>query len=206
LQTHVLDTFPHEVESLETATRLGGSLEGWRLSHGHVVIAGGGAVPIDNVNMRAPTPQILMYAPSPASSTADWIDYDGPDGPYRLVGFAYIAPYQPGSTPPQMTCIGENEWVIHEAGWHLMNGNMLLTPNATTEPPRPAIRAGIQMWHPQVWDVHFWIGDSVPTVAFNNPNAPDGGLCLPLGSFYVLRKGRKQPISQFESCRSVPKD
>jgi hypothetical protein len=75
-----------------------------------------------------------------------------------------------------------------------MNGGMLLTPDARTEPPRPQIRTGILMWHPQVWDIHFWIGEDVPRVSFNNPAAPDGGLCLPAGAFYKWRNGRKEPV------------
>jgi hypothetical protein len=200
-QELVLKTFPREVDSLDTATRSGGPLEGWRLSHGHVVIAGGGAVPLDNPKMKAPMPQILMYAPSPSSSPADWIDFDGADGPYRLIGWAYFAPYEPGSVPPRLPCIRESEWVVHEAGWHLMNGGMLLTPDARVEPPRPAIKTGIHMWHPQVWDIHFWIEDDGPVVSFNRPKAPDGGLCLPAGSFYSVRNGRKEPIQQSPPCR-----
>jgi hypothetical protein len=53
------------------------------------------------------------------------------------------------------------------------------------------------MWHPRVWDIHFWIGDEVPTVSFYNPKAPEGGLCLPEGAFYSLVKGRKEPIKKF---------
>lgn len=200
-QSLVQRTFPREVQSLTDATRPGGPLQGWRLSHGHVVIAGGGAVPLDNANNKAPMPQILMYAPSPSSSPADWIDFDGPDGPYRLIGWAYFAPFDNSSGPPELRCIREDEWVVHEAGWHLLNGGMLLTPDATAEPPRPPVRAGILMWHPRVWDIHFWMSDNGPTVAFDNPRAPDGGLCLPEASFYVLRNGRKAPVRREGPCR-----
>jgi hypothetical protein len=199
-QTLVLRTFPREVDSLAPATRRGGPLEGWRLSHGHAVIAGSGAVPLDNIKMKLPLPQVLLYAPSRSSSPAEWTDFEGPDGPYRLIGWAYIGPFEPGSSPPGLPCIRDSEWVVHEAGWHLMNGGMLLTPEARVEPPRPAIEHGILMWHPQVWDIHFWIGEDGPAVSFNNPRAPNGGICLPTWAFYVFRNGLKRPVEQTPAC------
>ena len=127
----------------------------------------------------------------------DWTDYDGPDGPYRLTGWAYIAPYTPGSRPPSRPCIEQDEWFVHEAGWHLRDGAMHLTPDAAEEPPRPLLPAGIHFWHPQVWDIHFWVGeDGVPAVTFDNPTARTGGLRLPEGAFFRLVDGRKQPLAK----------
>jgi hypothetical protein len=69
--------------------------------------------------------------------------------------------------------------LVHDAGWHLKDGGMHVTPGATKEPPRPAGLA-IHMWHPQGWDLHVWRGeDGVPTVAFANPHARRGGKELP---------------------------
>jgi hypothetical protein len=200
LQRQVLQSVPHQLDSLEDATKRGGRLEGWRLSHGHVVLAGAGAVAVDNTHMRPPMPQLLLYAPAPSSSPADWIDFDGPDGPYQLVGWAFLAPYKVGSTPPELPCLRVDDWFVHEAGWHLTNGTMLLTPGAETEPPRPPIKTGVHFWHPSGWDIHFWIGNDVPTIAFDNPRARDGGLCLPDGSFYSIVNGRKQPVRTRDRC------
>ena len=62
------------------------------------------------------------------------------------------------------------------------DGGMLLTPGATSEPPRPD--AAVFFWHPRAWDLHVWAGeDGVPTIAYENPNARRGGLALPAGSF-----------------------
>jgi hypothetical protein len=193
LQAQVLQWAPQQVDSLVAATQ-GGLLEGWRLSHGHVALAGSGAVAVDNPKTAPPMPQVLLYAPSPQSSPANWLDFDGPDGPYRLVGWAYLAPFEPGSGPPALPCILPGEWFVHEAGWHLRNGGMLLTPDASTEPSRPPVEAGIYFWHPRVWDIHFWIGPHAPAVAFEYPRNPGGGLCLPEGAFYSLANGRKEPI------------
>jgi hypothetical protein len=90
LQTQVLQVAPQQLDALTEAIHPGGPLAGWQLSHGHAVLAG--AVPVDNLEAKDPMPQLLLYVPSPLSSPADWLDFDGPDGPYRLIGWAYVAP------------------------------------------------------------------------------------------------------------------
>jgi hypothetical protein len=193
VQSKVLSVAPGQIDSFAEAMRPGGPLEGWSLSHGHVVIAGGMAVPTDNLNAKDPWPPLLLYSPS--GKPEDWLDFEGEDGPYRLAGWGYFVPYSPGSSPPNfLRCVDAGEWIVHEAGWHLKNGSMHLTPGATEEPPRPDLEAGIHMWHPQIWDIHFWRGDDgTPAVSFNNPNDKGGGLALPEGSFYYLIDGRRVP-------------
>ncbi len=90
---------------------------GWRLSHGHLALAGGPAVGIDNLQAKDPMPPVLLYAPSASSSPADWRDFQGEDGPYQLIGWGYLAPYKEGSAPPSRTCVAAEEWFVHEAGW-----------------------------------------------------------------------------------------
>lgn len=197
MQAQVLQAAPRQLESLAEATAPGGSLAGWRLSHGHVVMAGGGAVAVDNLQAMAPLPHVLLYAPSPATAPEEWLDFDGPDAPYTLVGWAHVAPYGPRSRPPALDCIAASEWFIHEAGWHLLDGDMLLTPGAAAEPPRPPRADNIYFWHPRVWDIHFWVAeDGPPAVSFSNPRARHGGLELPVGSFFRLEDGRKRLIRQ----------
>ena len=192
MQVEVTNAVPSQLPSFAEALAPGGPLAGWHLSHGYVVLDTAGAVATDNVEAAPPLPQLLLYEPSPESDADDWLDFDGPDDPYRLVGWAYIAPYTPGSQPPQRECIAPSEWFVHEAGWHLEDGGMHLTPGAMTEPPRPADLA-IHMWHPRVWDLHVWRGDDgVPTVAFANPKARAGGKRLPREAFFQLVNGRKQ--------------
>jgi hypothetical protein len=194
VQSSVLRAVPERVDSLPDAIRPGGPLAGWHLSHGLVVLDGSGGVGVDNIAAKDPTPQLLLYAPSPSSTPDDWLDFDDPDGPYRLIGWAYLHPYEPGSTPPKRRCVAANEWFVHEAGWHLNDGGMLLTPGATTEPPRPQVAAGIYFWHPRAWDIHFWRGeDGLPTIAFANPWARRGGVQLPQDAFFYLVDGRKEP-------------
>jgi hypothetical protein len=161
------------------------------------VVLAHGAVPVGNIRATALWPHLLLYAPSPSSAPSDWRDFDGPDGPYQLVGWAYTVRYQPGSRPPSLRCIADDEWYIHDAGWHLTNGNMLVTPDASAEPPRPKLDVGFVVWHPQYWDLLMWPGDDgVPIVTFANPKARPGGLSLPEEAFFRLVNGRRQPISK----------
>ena len=51
-------------------------------------------------------------APSPSTSSAEWLDFNGPDRPYRLNGWVYWGRYGPGSRPPQRRCIDDGEWYI----------------------------------------------------------------------------------------------
>ena len=196
MQAEVLALAPPRLDSLVKAIAPGGPLAGWIMSHGHVVLAHG-AVPVGNIRATAPWPHLLLYAPSPSSTPSDWRDFDGPDGPYQFIGWAYTVRYQPGSRPPRLTCIADDEWYIHDAGWHLTNGNMLVTPDAAVEPPRPKLDVRFVVWHPQYWDLHVWPGeDGVPTVTFANPRARPGGISLPDEAFFRLVNGRRQPMSK----------
>jgi hypothetical protein len=189
MQDEVLAAAPNELESFAAAIEPGGPLAGWRLSHGYAALATAGAVATDNLEAPPPLPPLLLYEPSPSSTAADWLDFDGPDDPYRLVGWAYVAPYMPGSQPPSRRCIAAAEWLVHEAGWHLQDGGMQLTPGALEEPPRPPGLA-IHMWHPRVWDLHVWRSDDgVPTVSFANPRERPGGKVLPRDAFFYLVDG-----------------
>lgn len=195
MQAEVLRSVPSELPSFERALGPGGPLAGWRLSHGYVALATAGAVAVDNLEAVPPRPPVLLYEPATTSAPARWLDFDGPDDPYRLAGWAYIAPYTPGSRPPNRRCISAEEWVVHEAGWHLKDGGMRLTEGATTEPSRPPNLA-IHMWHPRVWDLHVWRGDSgVPVVTFANPNERRGGKELPRGAFFSVVDGKKSDLT-----------
>ena len=90
LQSQVLHVAPQQLDSLQAAVQPGGPLAGWGMGHGHVVMAHTGAVPVGNRRTKDPWPQLLQYAPSPSSSSAAWLDWDGPDGPYRVTA-RYLA-------------------------------------------------------------------------------------------------------------------
>lgn len=195
IQAHILRMAPDRIDSVETAMRPGGALAGWRLSHGYVVLQGVGAIVVQNPDRKFPEPQALFYAPAPDSKPSDWLDFGGPDEPYRLAGWAYLSPWRDGSKPPLLVpCVTGAEWVVHEAGWHLRDGGMRLTPGFEEEPPRPSGGAGVDFWHPRHWDLRFWRGaDGAPLVSFHNPDARPGGLHLPRGSFFYMIDGRPWP-------------
>lgn len=194
MQAEVQSAVPVRVESLAEAAGSGGVLDGWRLSHGLVVLAGAGAVAVDNIEAEPPVPPVLLYAPSAGSRPEDWLDFDGDDGPYELAGWAYLVPWTEGSTPPEIPCVQSSEWFVHEAGWHLMDGGMAVTREIEAEPPPPTTGPAGYFWHPRGWDVHFWRGeDGVPEVTFHNPRAGPGGLPLPQEAFYYLVDGERVP-------------
>jgi hypothetical protein len=53
----------------------------------------------------------------------------------------------------------------------------------------------VHMWHPRIWDLHFWRGsDGVAVVSFANPHAQKGGLDLPTDAFLQIVNGRRQSL------------
>src|SRR5262249_41640977 len=61
LQAEVFQAAPRTLDSLNAAVQRGGPLAGWRLSNGHVVLAGSGAEAVDNAAAKDPMPQLLLY-------------------------------------------------------------------------------------------------------------------------------------------------
>lgn len=100
---------------------------------------------------------------------------DGPQSTWPLIGFGYSTDYVPCQVP-QVACIEEGEWLVHEAGYHrvlLGDGGMTLADdddlrnNAVSdavdpqgcEPVYPEdlrIHRGT-VRHGRVWTVHVWI-------------------------------------------------
>jgi hypothetical protein len=125
-------------EEVSKAVQPGGLLAGWRLPHVHVVIAGGGAVPLASLEAQDPMPPLLLYVPSPSTAPADGLDFDGPDGPYRLIGWGYIAADQLQADPPRRQCVAASEWIIHEAGWAVLSSvRNQAAPEGTPGPSFP---------------------------------------------------------------------
>ena len=179
LQADVVAAFPRVIASFDSALSTGQPLEGYELSHGYAVLDGMG---VTLVNIRAPgnAPQLLFYRAS--GEPSNWSDVEVTDPPYTLVGWGYLASY--AQPPSPRNCLKASEWFIHEAGWHMRDGTMLVTPGARTEPERPASRAeAIWYWHPRAWDIHLWIDPSgTPRVTLLDERSPRGGLTLP-GAF-----------------------
>lgn len=60
MQAQVLEVAPRRLDSLEKAIQPRGVLAAWILSHGHVVFAHSGAVPVGNARAKDPWPQLLQ--------------------------------------------------------------------------------------------------------------------------------------------------
>lgn len=185
MQQSVTDRFPRVVQSMDAALAdEGSSLSGYFLGHGSVILAGMGLTLAQFEDSSKPN--LLFYWPTD-SSPSEWLDFDGPDDPYRLVGWGYIpALYPLQSKPPMMECVLENEWFVHEAGWHLLDGGMVITPQSRLEqPPIPSELEGkTMMWHEAGWDVHLWIRDDVPAISLIDESLPAGGLHLAEEAFW----------------------
>jgi hypothetical protein len=84
----------------------------------------------------------------------------------------------------------KNEWFVHEAGWHLLDGDMVLTPQSRLEqPPIPSELEGrIMMWHEAGWDIHLWVRDDVPAITLIDESLPAGGLQLAEEAFWYPSK------------------
>jgi hypothetical protein len=185
MQQRVTERFPRVIQSMETALAdSSSSLSGYFLGHGSVILAGMG---LTLGQFEDPSkPNLLFYWPTD-SPPSEWLDFDGPDDPYRLVGWGYIpALYPLQSEPPEMECIPKNEWFVHEAGWHLLDGDMVITPQSRLEqPPIPSELEGkIMMWHEAGWDIHLWIRDDVPAISLIDESLPAGGLQLAEEAFW----------------------
>jgi hypothetical protein len=143
-------------------------------------------------------PGLLFYAPALNTNTTD----QNPDFPYILIGWAYGDAYIPGRRP-NLPCVPFEDWFIHEAGYHLMNGGFI--PDAPSEnnpgdamkctPTFPPITLESLMWHPRLWDLHIWrvasgVNGGVPILSKERPPGTGvtselpTGLSVPSNSFF----------------------
>ena len=95
----------------------------------------------------------------------------------RLIGWAYPLDYEPCDWP-SLPGVPEEAWFVHEAGWHLSDGDMILTPpeeeyagqlDMDDEPEsRPT---GGLVWHGRTWDLHVWVNPTggVPVMSIFEP-------------------------------------
>lgn len=168
--------------------------------HGYTSIVGAGVAFASVPSGFSPggvtlgSPELLLYAPRPMAAGESAADYQAtitdlvPDPPYTLIGWAYGTIYNPDQRP-RLGCIPSERWFVHEAGYHLANGDMGLTPPAETVAgaenvlvPPPGIPIGV--FHPRIWDLHLWASPTgTPTVAIFPPT-PVPGLALPPATFF----------------------
>lgn len=145
-------------------------------------------------------PDLLFYVPADPTKPAlggSFTDLIA-DGDYVLSGWGYYADYTPGATPVMIglsagTTVPENEWFIHEAGYHTIDGGFeAFAPqneswrgelagapptSATAKPHKMPIGA-----HGRVWDLHVFRSD----LYTGEDSAPTLGILAPeaMSSFY----------------------
>lgn len=138
-------------------------------------------------------PHLVLYAPSSGATEQAVSEPFIPDFPYTLIGFAFASPYNPAG-PPEFGCLPREAWFVHEAGWHPSDGSFVpqvIAENALGElnpslPPLildPTDRRFAAIWHPRLWDVHFWINPSGPTPIVSQCNPAPG--TPPLADFFA---------------------
>jgi hypothetical protein len=150
---------------------------GWGLYN---PIASPAASPLPLPTAKAGMPPFLFFEPT-GTNVSD--PRDGPDFPYHLRGWAYIANYdwQHQPEPPLVPrCIPRSQWFVHERGIHpLDTGGFLAAPPEESvhgtaagpfgSDPAPLPVPGIP--HTRSWDLHVWLdGDDVPTLSILAPS------------------------------------
>jgi hypothetical protein len=158
-------------------------------------------------------PDLLFYVPANPSKPAlggSFTDLIA-DGEYVLVGWGYYADYAPGATPQLEglsagTTVPENEWFIHEAGYHTIDGGFAAVApeneswrgESAGAPPTPASARPHTLpigAHGRVWDLHVFRSDlytgenTPPTIGMLAPHEMDAffpaqTLDLTSGFFY----------------------
>lgn len=187
------------------------SLENQGVPYARQATVGGQVIPIfgtDATVLSLWNPDLLLYAPRPREENESTDDYYDaitdifPDAPYTLLGVAYGVSHQSATRRPQLGCIPSDEWFVHEAGYHQTDGGFQATPppedtlgeiavssggDFMGTPPdwAPAPTEPSPVWHPRLWDLHFWIvegGAGKPDMSFD---VPQGQVGIPLvGGFF----------------------
>jgi len=184
-------------------------------THGMTCLTGQGFGVAVVVNKgRTPSlgrPMLLLYAPN--RTTGDFTNLL-PDMTYTLVGWAYATDFNPGSQPT-LPGIPWEAWFVHEAGFHLLNGNMTLVPPVESKSgaapqseravghPNPLKREVAA--HGRLWDLHIWrTTGGTPVLSINAPpdvlrplpvNRPPGTttVTLPTGAMFVQDRSLMTP-------------
>jgi hypothetical protein len=129
---------------------------------------------------------------SPAVTDALWADE-----PYVLAGWGYTARIDSGAgaafpldQPPTLAFVTPQQWFVHEAGWHNLDGTFAIDRGLIDPPGAPShakdgppqLHAGAP--HGRFWDVHLWVDRAagVPVVSMSSPT-PIAGITVPPGSF-----------------------
>lgn len=159
-------------------------------THGNINIQGVGTsfITLGPLDVDAPGLIIFIEDGNNANPTNATLDE-----PLKFVGWGYPAP---DILPerPTLGCVPYHEWFLHAAGWHTPDdGGMVVDPGGGPfggdfqEAFGKAVENGanaVTSYHPQVWDLHFWVNEEgdVPRLSiWNDPGGnkiPDEGLLV----------------------------
>lgn len=154
-------------------------------------------------NFGAPRPEmpdILLFRPAGNRVT----DADGPDNPYRLIGWGYAETIRPSSAQPRgstgapannsrpaqrrprLHCVPHHEWFIHSSGFHYSDGTFW--PRSEPEPDRDDAggHPSSASFLPALWYVLFFVNvGEAPTIGMVKSREPAlPGITAPPNSFY----------------------
>jgi hypothetical protein len=188
------------------------------LSHMFASMKGNG-IAIVNIGEHGPgKPAFITYRPNPKAK--DVLDPFGPDFPYTLAGWGYVAPYQPGQPPswpddPGLRCLAGSDWFVHERSAHPADTwqNIPVPPEEEflgqvpgSEPPTAEeCQCEVAISHGRFWDIHFWLrgASPFPSISIFNHGRPIPGFdpVLGLGFFHPEQPS---PGSDFEPVDAKP--
>lgn len=172
--------------------------------HQQTSVRGMGWPVLDTTGATAPgRPSLLLYGPSGHSVTAP---RDGFDFPYRLAGWAYLFGYDPDERPRVLSCLGDEDWFVHERGIHTFDDGDFDPVRPRSDDPRGTAAgddvpcatdpvSGVfctdrqpgDFGHPRSWDTHLWLdGDDVPTVSMTNPGHKLAGIDAQIGHAFFF--------------------
>lgn len=187
------------------------SLQGQGVPFARQATVGGQLVPIfaSDVSVLTPAdPDLLLYAPRSREADETTDEYRAaitdafPDSPYKLLGVAYGANHSSATRRPRLGCIPSDEWFVHEAGYHQADGGFEATPPNEAvlgeiavssggaimgQPPAwaPSPSETSPIWHPRLWDLHFWIAENGNGKPVMEINVPQGQVGIPVqGGFF----------------------
>lgn len=117
-------------------------------------------------------PDLLFYAPKDPSRPEK--------KEYILIGWGWFSDYEPGK-PPLLEGVSDQDWFLHESGWHTADGGFVATPPNEDYPGQVAAPAPTRQDNPpgkmvlgahaRMWDFHFWRTDLITKTASSLPVA-----------------------------------
>ena len=148
-------------------------------THGNINIQGIGVSFIRFEPLDADFPSLIIFIEDGENA-----DPTNPtlDEPLKFVGWGYPAA-KGSSEPPTLGCVPYHEWFVHAAGWHTpSDGGMVVDPgdgpfgsdHVAAREFAGGLGATPDSYHPEVWDLHFWVDEEAGVPRLSIWNDPGG--------------------------------